>query len=125
MLNEINCRYLPRIPLRVKLRRDRQALSRYHARIDEGGATAFAAFVEKATRRPVRCGGLAMRMALASAGKRSGDQAAATGDERMASEGRFRRKRASGAVWGLGDADGYGTREGGDRPSREDGCWDA
>ena len=33
-----------------------------------------------------------------SAGKRSGDQAAATGDERLASEGRFRRKRASGAV---------------------------
>jgi hypothetical protein len=29
-------------------------LPRYHALIDEGGATAFSAFVEKATRRPVR-----------------------------------------------------------------------
>ncbi len=39
-----------------------QPLPRYHARIDEGGATAFAAFVEKAMRRPVRCGRLAMEI---------------------------------------------------------------
>ncbi len=46
------------------------------------------------------CAVLAIRMALRERRERNGDQAGATGDDSMASEGRFRRKRASGAVLG-------------------------
>ncbi len=47
-------------------------------------------------------------MALRERRERTGDQAGATGGDRMASEGRFRRKRASGAVLGLGDGEWIG-----------------
>jgi hypothetical protein len=83
--------------------------SRYHAQIDEGGSTFF--------RQLSKNGEATGAMRTAGDGDRL---QRAKGSEPALKPERPKRKNGV-AMDRLCDADGYGTREGGVRPNREDG----